>query len=282
LAAERLVSTGVAAPSLSVEVGVVEPLMARYTPHWLPLAEVPAFIGATEQNMHDCRSDICNALSDREIAARVTIGAPASPQAQEASHGGASGRPFAGDQSFAPASDLDGRVFEGDRVDVPERLHPDDLDWERSCPREPWYIRGNIADRLLPIGSLELSTKDLMRLFGKPQPDDASFTYQASSVSSTRKPNEASGPRDLPVTPEQFRLAGDVLPLLLEWATWRYNDRALPSRRTLIQDHRDDYGNIPGITELAMRALRHKSATPEQKRGGAPTQQRYRPKRRQQ
>jgi hypothetical protein len=229
-----------------VEVGVVESLVARYIPKWLRLAGGPAFIGASDD---DGRIDICNAIDDGEVLFRATVD--------------------------ASNADYGGRVFEGYRYGGPKHLHPDDLDWERSCPREPWNVHGSVGTRLLPIGLLELSTDDLVRVFGKPQAGDVTRTEAAAPAPPASKPDDAVSRGDPPVTAEQFKLAEKVLPLLVEWAEWKYSGRVLPSRGTLLKDHRGDYGDIRGISVSAMRGVRAKLATAEQKRGGAPTQKRF-------
>jgi hypothetical protein len=72
-----------------------------------------------------------------------------------------------------------------------------------------------------------------------------------------------------PVTCEDFLRVRDPVPLLAQWAAWRYGTGQPPSREQLLLDHRHDFGRISGISD--MRALRRALATQAAKLGGAPT-----------
>jgi hypothetical protein len=76
---------------------------------------------------------------------------------------------------------------------------------------------------------------------------------------------------DCPVTREQFIDARDPLPPLVQWAQWKYAAGKLPGRKQLLDDHRMQFGQIFGISELTMRSLRGELASEAAKRGGAPT-----------
>jgi len=72
-----------------------------------------------------------------------------------------------------------------------------------------------------------------------------------------------------PVTRDDFLKARDPLPLLVQWAAWRYGSGQPPSREQLLLDHRHDFGQISRISD--MRPLRRAFATQAAKLGGAPT-----------
>ncbi len=67
---------------------------------------------------------------------------------------------------------------------------------------------------------------------------------------------------------EDFEKARDRLPLLVEWAKWKYGAGPFPSRGRILDDHRSAFGQVLGISEPLIRQLLRKIA-PDRK-GGAP------------
>jgi hypothetical protein len=70
---------------------------------------------------------------------------------------------------------------------------------------------------------------------------------------------------------EDFEKARDRLPLLVEWAKWKYGSGPVAGRDVMLKDHRDQYGFVRGINQKTMALVRREVAPPEAKRGGAPT-----------
>jgi hypothetical protein len=114
-----------------------------YDPEWEPLANALIRVMASGVNEQQAKADICNAVADRQIVARVVI-----------------------DKSHL----LDGgRTFSGGNVGIPPRLNATDFDWAQSRPLKPWSIGpmhgqhytwlGGWQDR--PISLIELSTADV-------------------------------------------------------------------------------------------------------------------------
>jgi hypothetical protein len=69
---------------------------------------------------------------------------------------------------------------------------------------------------------------------------------------------------------------GDRLPLVIEWAQFRYASEKLPSREAMLKDFRADCGLMLGVNEKTMREVRRRLATLKARRGGAPTQAHHR------
>jgi hypothetical protein len=83
---------------------------------WAQLKRDPEYVE------YDATRDICNAIADRKIRVRFllkkvepTLGSPSKP--------------------------IEGTVRNGDEVEIPPRLNPNDFDWIMSCPIEPWRRR---------------------------------------------------------------------------------------------------------------------------------------------
>jgi hypothetical protein len=66
------------------------------------------------------QADICQVLADRTVRCRF------------------------GPQKHAIRLTISKAVLDGKDVQIPVNLKPEDLDWERSCPAEPWAIRREI------------------------------------------------------------------------------------------------------------------------------------------
>jgi len=79
------------------------------------------------------------------------------------------------------------------------------------------------------------------------------------------------GELECPVTREQFVNSRDLVPLLAQWARWKYGSGKLPGRNQLLADHRSEFGRILGISEPIIRRLRGVLASEAAKQGGAPT-----------
>jgi hypothetical protein len=115
-----------------------------YVPDWEPLATVLRRVIDGGSAEHQACVDICNAVADRKIAVRVLVA--------------------------TPARDVGGKWLWGGNLNVPERLAPDDLDWDRSRPLKPWPTGPTGPESIealwawvpRPIELLELSTVDVM------------------------------------------------------------------------------------------------------------------------
>jgi hypothetical protein len=118
-----------------------------YVPDWEPLANALKRVmdgGSAEQQ---ARFDICNAIADRKIAVRVLVA--------------------------SSARDVAEWTLMGQNLRVPERLAPDDFDWDQSRPLKPWPTGPAPAEHYealwrwvpRPIELLELSTGDVIHIF---------------------------------------------------------------------------------------------------------------------
>ena len=78
-------------------------------------------------------------------------------------------------------------------------------------------------------------------------------------------------PADCPTLQEMQANRRDPLPLVLRWATARYQGQALPPRLLILKDFREDYGPVRYVNGETMRIVRERLATRAQKKGGRPT-----------
>jgi hypothetical protein len=117
-----------------------------YTPDWEPIADALKRVMTIGVSEDEAKLDLCRAMADRKIKVKVRI-------AQNA-------------DSFR------GETFSGRNVGVPHHLSPDDFDWSRSCPLNPWPI-GPVGpqhytwierwkDR--PVDLIEVLTIDVLRI----------------------------------------------------------------------------------------------------------------------
>jgi hypothetical protein len=133
-----------------------------YVPDWEPLANALKRVmdgGPAEQQ---ARVDICNAVADRKIGVRVLLA--------------------------ASARDGAGQRFSGGNLRVPERLVPDDFDWDQSRPLKPWPTGPTDPEQIValwswmprPIELLELSTGDVIDVLCnlRPPAAPASIEYR--------------------------------------------------------------------------------------------------------
>jgi hypothetical protein len=89
-----------------------------YVPHWERLPEAVKRVVATGANEDQAKQAICTAIADKKIKVRFSI---------------------ASEESGASFGEHDvGTVRDGDEIEIPSQLAPNDFNWEQSRPLEPW------------------------------------------------------------------------------------------------------------------------------------------------
>ena len=141
-----------------------------YTPDWETLADALKRVilaGSAEQQ---AKADICNAVADRKIAARVFV---------DDSH------------------QLDRRkMFSGGNVGVPSRLDPDDFDWSRSRPFKKWFIGPMPGQHYFwngdnrTVSLIELSTADVRQVLCNAEIRSYSHIRPINPRNAGRKPTK--------------------------------------------------------------------------------------------
>jgi hypothetical protein len=137
----------------------------RYLPDWLPLAEARRLVESCGLSKDEAELDICRAMADQKILVRV--------------------RRIQGS----------GPYF---RLRVPNRLSPQDFDWERSVTITPWPEDMHVALARLRYApparqvtlSIELSTQHVVRVLC-----GGRYPSQSANDDSNRAPSE-SAPRE--------------------------------------------------------------------------------------
>jgi len=83
-------------------------------------------------------------------------------------------------------------------------------------------------------------------------------------------------PQDTPMETGKWECAGDPVPKLIEWAQSRWGADApgLPNSHGLLKEFRNQFGQVYGVNEKTMRPVRDALASPQMRRGGAPTHRR--------
>jgi hypothetical protein len=124
-----------------------------YVPDWETLsnglARIIAASGATDDA---ARIALCHAISDKKIAVQAVV---------------------------AKGQDWAGESVTGRQLGVPPRLTPAAFDWEKSQPLTPWEL-GRYPNDIdwgeRNVALLEVSTKDIIKIFGHVSPTPASQT----------------------------------------------------------------------------------------------------------
>jgi hypothetical protein len=168
-----------------------------YVPEWEPLANALTRVMASGVNEQQAKADICNAVADRKIVARVVI-----------------------DKSHL----LDGgRTFSGGNVGIPPRLNATDFDWAQSRPFKQWSIGpvppqhytwiGGWQDR--PISLIELSTADVRAVLCEASGTaaDAVTTQRPGSTKTSKAKSKTSRNRTKPM---QYQIKTAVTALAKE------------------------------------------------------------------
>lgn len=143
-----------------------------YVLEWEPLANALTRVMASGVTEQQAKADICNAVADRKIVARVVI-----------------------DKSHL----LDGgRTFSGGNVGIPPRLNATDFDWAQSRPLKPWSIGpmrgehyawlGGWEER--PISLIELSTENVCEVLCNAEIPSGPHQRSTNPRNAGRKPTK--------------------------------------------------------------------------------------------
>lgn len=129
--------------------------------------------------------------------------------------------------------------------------------------------------------SVRFNHSEIMALWPANAPSNGSDDMNAERTQPPRKRGRPRHPireqqklddGDCPVTIAQFTTStGDPMPMLRQWAAWKYRDIELPGRKPLLDVFRGQFGTVRFVNEKTMAALRAIIATEAQKKGGAPT-----------
>jgi hypothetical protein len=141
-----------------------------YTPDWETLADALKRVISAGTAEQQAKADICNAVADRKIVARVFI--------DDSHH-------------------LDGgKMFFGGNVGVPSRLDPDDFDWSRSRPFKKWFIGPMPGEHYFwngdnrTVSLIELSTADVRQFLCNAEIRSYSHTRPINPRNAGRKPTK--------------------------------------------------------------------------------------------
>jgi hypothetical protein len=135
-----------------------------YTPDWERLARALERVASAHGDLEESKAAICNAIADKKIAVRVTVG-------RSHRHSG--------------------MTFASRNVGVPVRLNPDDFDWTQSRPLAPWRIGPQPGEHYTwiggwqpePISLIELRAKHVTKvLLGHNREVDASIISRAQAT----------------------------------------------------------------------------------------------------
>jgi hypothetical protein len=88
-----------------------------YVPEWERLSDVVARVMAAGLSRDEAQSDICRAIAVRAVKIQGQLG------------------------RHTIRGTLDRTVLEGKDIQIPTEIKPEDLDWERSRPVRPWFVR---------------------------------------------------------------------------------------------------------------------------------------------
>jgi hypothetical protein len=123
------------------EAGQRAKILPRGVPEWEPLNKAMLRLVGNGISEDDAKATLSSLIADRRIEMRAVMA----------------------------ADELFGAVFYA--INPPDRLLPDDFDWEGSRPVEPWHCGGGLDSGTHSIAMLELSTRDLIALLPRSRRD---------------------------------------------------------------------------------------------------------------
>jgi hypothetical protein len=115
--------------------------MNRYVAAWERLQKAMDRVMATGLTEDEAKSDLCQAISDRTIAIRLQPG-----------------------KNTTTGMTTHGTVLNGDDVEIPARLSPNDIDWNNSRPLRPWAVRRERLRGYWRIEWVEVLSSDVTRI----------------------------------------------------------------------------------------------------------------------
>src|SRR5262249_18610740 len=165
------------------------------------VARVGAATGLSED---EAKADICQAMADRAVKIRIKPEKHASTPMRST------------------------EVVDGEKFEIPAEIKPEDMDWERSCPRKPWPARrGSFAPAgFWDLEWIELCMSDVANvLCTVPFPGAGGFTSATPETSTAMTqsaleivhagsiigPELVGGARRRGVRPMKFERARDAM-----------------------------------------------------------------------
>jgi hypothetical protein len=141
-----------------------------YVSEWERLDDAANRIMATGLSKDETQTDICRAVSDRAVRIRAKL------------------RKHTSRQLLASETVLEGKDF-----DIPIELKPEDLDWEKSRPVKPWFLRHGRSVQWghWDLEWIELSGRDVSSILcagGKKEGRAAQRASSKTSATSRSRP----------------------------------------------------------------------------------------------
>jgi hypothetical protein len=148
-----------------------------YLPGWERLSDAATSVMTAAGIANDeARSNICQAIADRKVKIRGKLGRHTTKPIRSST------------------------VLEGKDFEIPTDLKLEDLDWERSRPLKPWFVRrgGSVPAGYWDLDWIQLSRTELTNRLcpGGPRGEPAQPASSETGAKRRRRPDDSAWDRE--------------------------------------------------------------------------------------